>query len=90
MYYLTFNDQPSGIYQSQVIDVVKYLSKLSGNDVTLIAFLPLQGYKENKRIIRAKYKKLMVIPMIFGISRWRKHKFLLKIFTNRKRSIITR
>jgi len=90
VYYLTFNDQPSGIYQSQVIDVVKYLSKLSGNEVTLIAFLPLQGFKENKRIIRAQYKKSMVIPIVFGISRWRKHKFLLKIFTNRKRSIITR
>ena len=90
MYYLTFNDQPSGIYQSQVIDVVKYLSKLSENEVTLIAFLPLQGFKENKRIIRSQYKKSLVIPMIFGISRWRKHKILLKIFTNRKRSIITR
>jgi hypothetical protein len=90
VYYLTFNDQPSGIYQSQVIDVVKYLSKLSGDEVTLIAFLPLQGFKENKRIIRSHYKKSLILPMIFGISRWRKHKFLLKIFTNRKRSIITR
>jgi hypothetical protein len=90
MYYLTFNDQPSGIYQSQVIDVVKYLSKLSGDEVTLIAFLPVQGFKENKRVIRSHYKKSLILPMVFGISRWRKHKFLLKIFTNRKRSIMTR
>lgn len=90
MYYLTFNDQPSGIYQSQVIDVVNYLSNLSGNEVTLIAFLPLKGFKENKRIIRSQYKKSIVIPMIFGMSRWRKHKFLLKIFTSRKSSVITR
>lgn len=90
MYFLTFNDQPSGIYQSQVIDVVKYFNQLGNMEMTLIAFLPLQGFKQNKRAIRSAYKKSLVIPMIFGISRWKKHQLLLKIFTNRKRSIITR
>jgi hypothetical protein len=80
MYYLTFNDQPSGIYQSQVIDVVANLSKLQGKKIKLIAFLPIQGFSKNKKSIKKQWSTSLVIPMIFGISRWRKHKFLFKTF----------
>jgi hypothetical protein len=90
MYYLTFNDQPSGIYQSQVIDVVAHLSKLKGEYITLIAFLPIRGFHKNRTQIRKQWSNSIVIPMLFGISRWKMHEKLLKIRTKRNSSIICR
>lgn len=90
MYYITFNDIPSGIYQSQVIDVVKYLSSLSNTEVKLIAFLPLSNFKENKKKIKAQLPQAKVLPIWAGITRWRKVKPLLKLFTKRNQVAICR
>ena len=90
MYYITFNDIPSGIYQSQVIDVVKYLSSLSNTEVKLIAFLPYSNFKENKKKIKAQLPQAKVLPIWAGITRWRKVKPLLKLVTKRSEVAICR
>lgn len=90
MYYITFNDSPSGIYQSQVIDVVKHLSELGGEEVKLIAFLPLSNFKENKKKIKSQVASATVLPIWAGITRWRKVKPLLKLVTKRSEVAICR
>ena len=37
--YLTYNDQPSGVYWSQVCDVVAYLNSLGGEEERLVALV---------------------------------------------------
>lgn len=90
MYYITFNDIPSGIYQSQVIDVVKYLSKLSNKEVRLIAFLPLSNFKENKKKITTQLPSAKVLPIWAGITRWRKVRSLLKLVSKKNEVAICR
>jgi hypothetical protein len=90
IYYITFNDQPSGVYQSQVVDVVKTLSQLSKKKVILIAFFPLNGFSKNRAIIKSSGIESIVIPMVFGITKWRWYKFVLKAITNNKFAAICR
>ena len=37
--YVTYNDQPSGVYWSQVTDVVAYMNNCGGPRVRLLAFV---------------------------------------------------
>ncbi len=90
MYYITFNDTPSGIYQSQVIDVVTYLSHLGDVEVKLIAFLPYSNFKENKKKIKMQLPSAVVFPIFLGITRWRMLKPLLKIITKKGEVTICR
>ena len=90
MYYITFNDTPSGIYQSQVIDVVKCLSDLGDTEVKLIAFLPYSNFKENKKKIKIQLPNATVLPIWAGITRWRKVKPLLRLLTKRNEIAICR
>lgn len=79
IFYLTYNDQPSGIYSSQVIDVVKFIRSESKVNIRLLAFISLRGFFQNKKSIKAELKDAMVMPMFPGVHRWRKNIFLLKI-----------
>lgn len=90
IYYITFNDQPSGVYQSQVVDVVKTLALLSKKKVVLLAFFPLLGFKENRAIIKRSGVESIVLPMVFGITKWRWYQFVLKAITNSKFPAICR
>jgi len=90
IYYITFNDQPSGVYQSQVVDVVKTLAKLSKKRVVLIAFFPLTGFKQNREIIKKSGVESIVLPMVFGITKWRCYQFVLKAITHSKYPAICR
>jgi len=90
MYYITFNDTPSGIYQSQVIDVVTYLSDLGDAEVKLIAFLPYLNFKENKKKIKMQLPSAVVFPIFAGITRWRMLKPLLKLITKKEEVAICR
>lgn len=89
-YYITFNDQYSGIYQSQVIDVVNYLEKLAETKYKLVSFFPLQGFKGNRMKILDKRPNSIVIPMVLGITYWKWYKLILWFFTKRKAKAICR
>jgi hypothetical protein len=90
IYYITFNDQPSGVYQSQVVDVVKTLAQLSKKKIILIAFFPLNGFSKNREIIKSSGVESIVVPMVFGITKWRWYKSVLKTITNNKYPTICR
>ena len=55
MVYLTFNDLYTGIYQSQVIDVITFLEKKNNLSIQLIAFVPKVFLEEQKEKIQAKF-----------------------------------
>lgn len=80
MLFVTFNDYPGGIYYSQVIDVVEYLNVLSSKKITLVAFISVRKFWENRKKIKQRYARSIVIPMFPGVQRWkwnRKFMFLL-------------
>lgn len=79
IFYLTYNDAPSGIYSSQVVDVVKFVKAEFKVNVRLVAFISLRGFFENKKNIKAELQDALVLPMFPGVRRWRKNVFLLKI-----------
>ncbi|MCB9188167.1 MAG: hypothetical protein H6599_02685 [Flavobacteriales bacterium] len=78
IYYFTFNDQPSGIYESQVLDTLEFLRKSTSVEIRLIAFIPKANFERNKAKILQKEPEAIVLKMIFGISRWKWHLPMLK------------
>ena len=71
MIYLTFNDNPSGIYISQVIDVVKYLSKEHGSDIKIVSFISIRNFSGNRKKIKKEDPSAIVIIMFPGVRHWR-------------------
>lgn len=69
--YLTYNDQPSGVYWSQVTDVVDHLNTLGEERVRLVALVSLRGYPRSFREIRARHKDAIVLPMVPRAHNWR-------------------
>ncbi len=72
MIYLTYNDAPGGIYNSQVIDVVKYLNAIQNKEkVKLVALISIRGFKDNKQKIKSQLPQSSVIPMFPKAGLWR-------------------
>jgi len=69
--YLTYNDQPSGVYWSQVTDVVDHLNALGGDRVRLVALVSLRGYMVSRRRIRSRVPDALVLPMVPRQHYWK-------------------
>lgn len=70
---------PGGIYNSQVIDVVRYLNGLNKTPVKLIVFISLRSFANNKKRIKANAADAIVLPMFPKITNWKYNKHLLFI-----------
>lgn len=81
IFYLTFNDSPSGIYSSQVIDVVKFLAIEFKSNVRLVAFISIRGFLKNRSKIKQETRTAIVLPMFPGVSRWKYNILALKVLT---------
>jgi hypothetical protein len=79
--YLTYNDQPSGVYWSQVTDVVAHLNTLGGPPVRLLALVSGRGFLVTRRSIRQRCPGALVLPMVPGMRRWRWNTLLVKIIS---------
>lgn len=72
MIYLTYNDQPSGIYFSQVIDVIKFCNSIQKKqNIRLVAFISIRSFFSNRKQIKEKLPNSIVIPMAPGAKRWK-------------------
>jgi glycosyltransferase involved in cell wall biosynthesis len=80
IFYLSYNDQPSGIYVSQVNDVVNFLSRELGADVRLLAFISARNFIKNRRRIRQHTAGAIVLPMVPGIQRWKRNSAVLNAY----------
>lgn len=69
--YVTYNDQPSGVYWSQVTDVVEHLNTLGSGKVRLVAMVSVRGYFRSFRSIRAHSPGAWVVPMVPRVHNWR-------------------
>ena len=69
--YLTYNDQPSGVYWSQVTDVVDHLNTLGSEEVRLVALVSVRDLRNTRRRIKAHSPKAWVLPMVPQMKRWR-------------------
>ncbi len=76
-FYITYNDAPSGIYSSQVIDVVKYYNEQLNENVKLISFISIRNFFKNREKIRAEFSTAIVLPMFPKQSNWKRNLFLL-------------
>lgn len=79
IFYLTFNDAPSGIFSGQVCDVVKFLNISVGTKTKLISFISLRNFFENRSKIKKECGDALVLPMVPGLNRWRWNRFILRI-----------
>lgn len=82
--YLTYNDAPSGVYKSQVIDVIKYMNQLSDHKILLIAFVSIRNYRIEKKKLKNWYQNSIVLPSFPGIKNWEKNQFLINLILRRK------
>lgn len=79
IFYLTFNDSPSGIYSSQVIDVVKFLRSEFKANIKLVAFISLRKFSHNRAEIKKELPDAIIIPMVPGVKNWKRNLISLKL-----------
>lgn len=79
--FLTYNEKFNGIFQSQVIEVLKNY-KISGIEFKLICFLSLRGFFSERKKIKSQFRLAFVFPMFPKLKNWKIHTrlvaFLLK------------
>ncbi|MGZ3885531.1 MAG: hypothetical protein ACXVPQ_06105 [Bacteroidia bacterium] len=94
MIYLSYNDRPSGIYNSQVIDVVKHLNTIQQHeDVKLIALISVRSYFSDRKKIKGRLPQSTVLPMVPKPSFWRLNffpLFILFLFTSSRKKVMAR
>lgn len=77
--YLTFNDAPSGIFSSQVIDVVRFLNAECKANVRLVSFISVRSFFSNRAKIKKTLPKALVLPMFPGVHRWQWNQVVLRL-----------
>lgn len=81
IFYLTYNDSPSGIFSSQVIDVVKFFKSELKTQTKLVCFISIRSFFKNRSKIKHELPEAIVLPMFPGVQRWRLNTFVLTILT---------
>ena len=70
MIYLTYNDQPSGVFSSQVNDVCNYLNKTLDAHIKLVAIISLHNFSDNRKKIRKEVPGAIVLPALPKARYW--------------------
>lgn len=83
IFFLTFNDQPSGIFSGQVIDVVKFLREKLNCQVKLVSFVSIRNFSDTKKTIRKQLPDAIVLPMFPKLKNWKKNIVSLKFIVNK-------
>lgn len=83
IHYITYNDTYSGIYQSQVIDVVAFLNANFDVTVSLIAFVPIRLWRAQKQLIKSKFPSAKVFPILGSLSEIKRTGLLLSLIKNK-------
>ena len=81
IFYLTYNDLPSGIFSSQVIDVVNFFNLELKTNMQLVSFISIRNFSKNKKYIKNQLPEAVVLPMFPGVHRWRRNAFLLTLIS---------
>lgn len=87
IHYITYNDTYSGIYQSQVIDVVSHLNQSFDVSVDLIAFVPARLWIAQKKLIKSKLPSAKVFPILGSLKEVKRTGLFLKSIQNKETAI---
>jgi len=90
MIYLTYNDQPSGVYSSQVSDVCNFLNKELHAGIRLIAFISLHSFADNRRKIQKEIPGAWILPALPKAKYWQFSMWvfaLICLFTGQRKVI---
>ncbi len=79
MIYLTYNDQPTGVYFSQVTDVCNFVNRKFNADIRLVALISVRNFSANKKSIKQHFSGAIVLPMFPKQKNWKKNKLILKL-----------
>ena len=77
--YLTYNDTPSGIFSSQVLDLVNFFNSEFDDTVKLVSYISIRGFFENRKLIKNELPDSIVIPMFPGVVNWRMNIFSFRL-----------
>ncbi len=77
MIYLTYAEPPSGVFSSQVIDVIHFINKELKSDIQLVSFISLHDFKKHKIFIRQQFPSALILPMLPKATYWRFNVLLL-------------
>lgn len=70
-FYLTYAEPPSGVFSSQVMDVISFLNKEVGSDVRLVSFISLHHFMNERKKIQQELPDSIVLPMLPKAKYWR-------------------
>jgi hypothetical protein len=87
VFYITLNDAPGGIFQSQVIDVIK-LYRDQKIDANLIALISIRGFFKQRRKIKDLLSASVVLPSFPKLKFWNLNRFWFAFLRIPKNSII--
>jgi hypothetical protein len=87
IYFLTFNDSPDGVYQSQVVDVVKLFREL-GFPTKLISWVPARLFFTYRSTLKSMLPGVTVYPMFPGLKRWKLNRLYFSLVSIPKQSIV--
>ena len=87
--YVAFNDLYSGIFNSQVLEVLKLYKKNSIN-IRLISFVSFRYYFSEKRKIKNFHNKTIIVPIIFPLKYWSLSRFILFFLIYNNKIVICR
>lgn len=76
-FYLTYAEPPSGVFSSQVVDVIHFLNKELDAEIRLVAFISLHDFSKNRKKIKQEISNAIVLPMIPKATYWRINVILL-------------
>jgi hypothetical protein len=70
-FYLTYAEPPSGVFSSQVIDVIHFLNNELKEEIRLVSFISLHDFSKTRKKIKQEFPKAIVLPMLPKATFWR-------------------
>ena len=77
MIYLTYGEPPSGVFFSQVTDVLNYLEEKHQSKIRLVAFISLHNFSEKKNELLNHRHNSIVLPMLPKAPYWKFNAIIL-------------
>lgn len=86
-YYITYHDSITGVYKTQVIDVV-YMYRHHNIEIKLIALISIRNFWRNYKKIKKQLPDALVLPSFPGQKYWKFNKFILKVLISNNDNIL--
>jgi len=84
-WYITYNEPPNGLYESQVAEVVAFVDRELHKETRLVSFVSLRHYRRWKKDIRQMAPTAVVLPCLPAFLAYKWHHILLIPFLLRER-----